>query len=203
MKQIPASELDKFKRNYFGDFFCHFQNLDLKKFFSPYCSDDYCLKPKNNIGYWLWQQYMSIIHITDDKIVGKFTNKLFERFLVDEKFISFLYSYQTFYNGDTDLKGEAMLDFYDGYTEKSIAIYTASTFRLNQEGILKEFCEWFKKEGLLDQITICGETEKQKEICKIYVNHYFNRLPISSLPKTKFMAWNDWLTSVGNFFKGG
>ncbi|MDP1765119.1 MAG: hypothetical protein Q8L07_14660 [Sediminibacterium sp.] len=203
MKQIPASELDRFKKIYFRDLVNRMLNQSLKKYLNPYWKDENFHEPKNKINYWLWEQYMSIIHITDMDIAEVFTNKLFDTFSGDEKFISFLFSYKTFYNGVTGLKGVAMLDFYEDYNEKSIAIYTASTFRFNQEEVLKSFCLWFKKEGLLDQVIISGETEKQKEICKIYTDHFFNRLPISSLPKPKLMAWNEWLTSVGNFFKGG
>ena len=149
----------------------------------------------------MWQQYKEISYSIDVDKTEEFTNLLYDRFSWDEKFINFLYAYKKYYDGWRGLKGEALYDFYDGYQEKSIAIYTASAFRFNQEEVLRHFCFWLKKEGAMNRITICGETEKQKEICKNYVDHYFNRLPISSLPKSKFMAWNQWLTSIGDFFK--
>ena len=93
MKQISATELDNFKRLYFRDFFNNLLLQDLKKYFHPYWNMDYCIEPKNKIGYWLWEQYTAIIHIADGDIVYVFTNKLFDKFLDDEKFISFLYSY--------------------------------------------------------------------------------------------------------------
>ena len=203
MKQIPATELDNFKRLYFADFFCFFSNIDLKNYFYPFWKDEYCIQPEYKIGHWLWRQYKEISYSIDvDKTEG-FTNLLFDRFSGDEKFINFLYEYKRYYERWRGLKGDALYEFYDGYQEKSVAIYTASAFRLNQEEVFRHFCFWLKKEGVLAQVDISGETEKQKEICKIYVNHYFNRLPISSLPKSKFMAWNEWFTSIGNFFKGG
>lgn len=202
MKQIPESELDDFKKNYFADFFCMFSYIDLKKYFYPFYNDEYCIQPKNKIGYWLWNQYKEILNRTDMDKTEDFTNLLFDRFSGNEEFIEFLYDYKKYFKGWEGLKGDDSMNFYKDYEHKSMAIYTSSTFRFNQEEVLQHFCFWLKKEGVLNRITIYGETEKQRKICKSYVDHYFNRQLISSLPRSKLMLLNEWFTSVDTFFRG-
>ena len=202
MKQIPASELDDFKKIYFADFFCFFCSTDLKKYFHPYSKEDYTIPSENKIGFYLWQQYYILSRCIDVGNTQEFTNLLFDRFSGNDKFIDFLYNYKKFFKGWEGLKGMDMMNFYEDYWGKSMAIYTASAFRFNHEEVLHHFCFWLKKEGVMNRITICGETEKQKEICRSYVNHYFNRLPINTLPKPMALNIGDWVASIGNFFKG-
>lgn len=90
-----------------------------------------------------------------------------------------------------NLKTYDFADALELHGEKTMAIYQKSNFRFNTEEKIKEFCEWLKNEKIWHQLYLSGETDKQKEICRLFSDHYINRLPLSSLPKTN--SWNSWL----------
>jgi hypothetical protein len=196
MRKIPLSEIEELKKTYFADFFCSIKALDLQKYFEPYWKDDTCLKPKYKNDYWLWEQYKSIVRKFDGPESDEFTNLLFDRYIHDNDFINFMILYKKFFDGHIGLQGDDMFDFYDNYHYKGVNIYLTSSFRLKEGEVLKHFCFWLKKNGIYNQIEVCGNTNWQKKICKQYLDAYFNRTPI--VQKKNFISN---LTSiVRNFF---
>jgi hypothetical protein len=196
MKNIPASEIDKFKNIYFRDFFSYLTAFNLQIYFQPFWKEDYCLKSKSDIGYWLWDQYKAIFYKLDTDVTMGYLNLLFERYCDDEDFIRFLFDYKKYYEKLQKTKWENLTDNYEGFHYRGLAVYYSSSFRLNEEETLKHFCFWLKKNGIYSQIEICGNTNWQKKICKQYLDAYFNRTPI--VQKKSFIS--DLTSIVRNFF---
>jgi len=200
MKPLSSNELEKYKKTYFPDFFCSLKVLDLQKYFEPFHDDEYYLQPTYKNGYWLLHQYKEILSKLDGDESNEFTVLLFDRYSEDFNFISFMHAYKKFFDGCNGLKGDDLLNFYDGYHQKGVLVYQLSSFRFNEEQILKHFCFWLKKCGVFNKILVCGETEKQKNVCREYVNAYFNRHSPFDLKKNQVLTKNSNFISALFFY---
>ena len=195
MKQIPSTELHHFKK-YFADLFHEFLREDLNKYFAPYYDDKYCID-SGKISFHLWGQYKSFIHLIEDPI-EIFTDSIFNQYTDDDRFIDFLYAYKIYSTAMWKLNTMDFAGAMEFHHEKTMAIYHQSNFRFNTEERIKEFCKLLQKEKKWDQLYRDGKTDKQKEICRLFADHFINRLPISGLPKTN--SWNSWQQSIMGWF---
>jgi hypothetical protein len=182
MQPQSAEQLKTIRLPFLVNFIDVAMYVDTEKYFAPYTNDSYLLLPDTHIGRALWSQQNCISMFIEKQRNHAFFSELYDKLIQYSGFESFIVKYQNFIEYTYKLEGKAWKGYIEHFETNKMNVYYKSDFRFDIDGMIKDFWQRIKVEGHLEDIYPKQISEAQLKVCKLFVHHYINRLPMSELP---------------------
>ena len=201
MQALTTEELKKLRTVYFADFVENAMFMDVNKYFKPYNEDSYLLLPENHVGHALWLQRFKITKFTGRNLHHNFFSQLFDTLLQDPSFEGFVVNYRDYLIYAENLQGKAWYEYLEHFEKNKMNQYIKSDFRFDIDVMIKNFWQCIIAENRLEELYPNDLNEQQLKVCKYFVHHYINRLPVSQLPHfsntlSNFQKLKNWFKSL-------